>query len=242
MKNIIKTGIAVAMVLPMFAFAASVTNVQFNNGDTTVQGTAGQSIGGNVRVVVSAGEVVENVEFDISGDNLAPVCISVGGDRGLEEGTHFVNVPSDLKFPPNTGTYTLNVKGSGIYGAFRAVDCNNNVVGSASFGSAVKTVGSSSNTGSGTPSGIPADVWAKFLAWMGGANTTPAPSAKCSTFATKLAAGSYGVKTQGNVALQGYLLSEGESIPALEAGAAFGLWLNQTQAAINHFKLANSCN
>jgi hypothetical protein len=140
-------AVALALVFGVAATAsaASFTNVEFSNGDVTIQGTGGSTVTAKVRIVVPANEVVERIQWDVVSDNLAPVCVDVGGDKGLEEGTHFVDL--QVKLPPNTGTYTLAVQGSGIFGAFRTVDCTANVVGSASFSGALKVVGGSSSTG-----------------------------------------------------------------------------------------------
>jgi hypothetical protein len=147
--NVSLGGIAVLAVLFMFASfasAASVTNVEYSNGDVTVQGKAGESVSGKVRIVVPANEEVEFVQFDVISDNLAPVCVEVGR---LQEGTHFVNIAGDVKFPPNTGTYDLQVKTSGIFGGLAAIDCNNNVTATQNFNNSVRTVGSSSSTSVG---------------------------------------------------------------------------------------------
>ena len=130
------------------ASAASFTNVEFSNGDVTIQGNGGQTVSAKLRIVVGAGEVVEKVQHDVISDGLAPVCVAVGGSKGLEEGTHFVDI--QVKLPPNTGTYSLDVQGSGIFGAFTTVDCTSDVVGSASFGGALKVVGSSSSSSGGS--------------------------------------------------------------------------------------------
>jgi len=152
-KSISTVALCAALFLSfMIAFtsissAASITNIEFSNGDVTVQGTAGQSVSGKVRVVVPANEEVEYVEFDIISDSLAPVCIAV---NRLQEGTHFVNIPSDVKFAPNTGNYSLQVKTAGIFGGMAAIDCLNNVNGTQNFGSSVRTVGSGSTVGTGS--------------------------------------------------------------------------------------------
>jgi len=253
LKNVISVTTASAIVLALsFALvtvvsAASITNVEFSNGDVTVQGTAGQNIGGKVRVVVGPSEVVEKMEFDILGDNLAPVCVDVGGDKGLEEGTHFVQNPGDLKFPPNTGTYTLAVKGSGIYGAFKTVDCTTNVVGSASFSGAVKTVGVNSNNNSSVGS---ESLYQQLLTMIGLLKAqvdglvnpvVPVASDKCNTLSTKLVGTMDNTYNNANVKLQGYLLSEGLQIPALEAGSAFGYKGSQTNSALLAYKSLHQC-
>lgn len=232
-------GSSVAMALPFLAIAASFTNVSFDNGDVTVQGTGGSTVNATFRVVVPAGQVVERIETDVLGDSLAPVCTEVGGSLGLQEGTHDVTL--SVKLPPNTGTYNLQVRGSGIYGAFHTVDCTNDNVGTANFASALKVVAdANSNTGgsSSTPS------W--FTAWLlsMGFGSTPAPVVKtqCTALNAKLVGTVDNTYNSANVKLQGFLLSEGASIPALEAGASFGFKGPQTNAAVALFKVINNCN
>lgn len=149
MKKIILSAVALALALPFAASAASITNVEYQNGDVTVQGNAGQSVSGKVRVVVANNEEVERVQFDVISDNLAPVCVDVGR---LQEGTHFISIPGDVKFPPNTGTYSLEVKTAGLFGGLAAIDCTSNVNGSNSFGSSVRTVGGSTTYSGSTDS------------------------------------------------------------------------------------------
>lgn len=159
------------MLSPLSALAASFTNVEFDNGDVTVQGTAGQVVNVKIRIVVPAGEVVEQLETDVLSDSLAPVCEAVGGSKGLEEGTHFVT--RQVKLPPNTGTYTLQVKGSGVFGAFSAIDCINSNVGSNSFSSALKVVGGSSTSG---PVLGGDDFWTKIAKMIADAIAATKPS------------------------------------------------------------------
>jgi len=131
--------VAFMFALASTASAATITNVEFSNGDVTIQGNAGQSVSGKVRVVVPVNEEVEFAEFDITGDSLASVCVNTGR---LQEGTHFVQIPGSVKFPPNTGSYNLEVYTAGIFGGLAAIDCVSNVNGSQSFGASVRTVGS----------------------------------------------------------------------------------------------------
>jgi len=242
MKKIL-TGSVIALALPFLALAASFTNVSFDNGDVTVQGTGGSTVNATFRVVVPAGQVVERVQTDVLGDNLAPVCTEVGGQLGLQEGTHDVTL--SVKLPPNTGTYTLNVQGSGIYGAFRTVDCTGDVVGTGSFGSALKVVASGS--GSPTTGGSNSDLMALIVALQAQIAAlqnpvTPAPATACAALNAKLAGTVDNTYNDSNVRLQGFLLSEGANIPALKAGASFGFKGDQTRAAVNWYKSVKSCN
>lgn len=252
MKNKILGLVVAAALVPFAAAAASFTNVQFDNGDVTISGAGASTVNATFRVTVPANQVVEWVETDVAGDNLAPVCTQVGGDKGLEEGTHDVSL--SVKLPPNTGTYTLNVKGAGIFGGFRSVDCNDSVVGSASFGGALRTVSGGTTSGGSTTSDLQAMI-ASLTAqvscmvsggtWNGTAcvpKTVPPVATKCAALATKLVGTIMGARNSANVVLQGYLLSEGMDIPALAAGASFGFYGPQTNAALSLFKSANSCN
>ena len=51
-----------AMLLPVFAMAATFTNVQFQNGDTTVSGQGGSTVQATLHIVVPANQVVEQIE------------------------------------------------------------------------------------------------------------------------------------------------------------------------------------
>lgn len=235
------------MVLPVAASAATFSNVMFDNGDVTISGKGGSTVNATFHIVVPANQVIERIQTDVMSDNLAPVCTEVGGDLGLQEGTHDITLP--IKLPPNTGTYTLAVQGSGIYGGFRTVDCNNDVVGSVSFSSALRVVSDSSSV---VTSSTSTTQWDTLMATLGAliAKLTPAtggpstpvvtPSAACADLGQYESA-FYGSTGQAVVMLQGFLLSKGESIPALAAGASFGFYGPQTMAAVNHFKAMNHC-
>lgn len=250
MNKIIKgLGVAaLALALPVFVGAATFTNVQFNNGDVTVSGNGGSTVNAEFRVVIPSGQVVEYIQTDVLGDNLAPVDVSVGGTLGLQEGTHEVTIPVVL--PPNTGTYSLSVQGAGIYGGIRAISGNDNVVGNATFNNAIRvTADGNSNTGgstNATPSWFTAWLNGPFAALLtqigGGGSGSGNDTTECQDLTTKMIGAQYGVYNAQNVKLQGFLLSEGMSIPALSAGASFGFYGPQTAAAISAYKSANGCN
>lgn len=242
--------IAFMVAMTMSASAASITNVEYSNGDVTIQGTAGQSVSGKVRVVVPVNEEVEFVQFDVISDSLAPHCESVGR---LQEGTHFVNI-TGVKFPPNTGSYALEVKTAGIFGGLAAIDCVSNVTGTQSFGASVRTVGSATSVSGGsmfdTMQNQITTLMAQIACMAAGstweanqckAKPAPVTPTKCAALASKLMGTVDNAYNQANVMLQGYLLSEGASIPALQAGASFGYKGSQTNAAISMFKASNQC-
>ena len=257
MKNKILAGaIGLLALLPAAAFAATFTNVQFDNGDVTVSGTGGSTVNATFHVIVPANQVIENIQTDVIGDNLAPVCTTVGDNLGLQEGTHDITLP--VKLPPNTGTYTLSVQGSGIYGGIRSVDCNDTVVGTASFSGALRVVSDNSNSTSSGGSTGTTSQWDALTATLQaivaslGKLTAPAPtpapttgttvSAACTAYAQAVSGTVAGVRNDANVRLQGFLLSQGASIPALAAGASFGFFGPQTSAAVSWFLMGNHCN
>lgn len=246
MNKIIKFALGAAVIAPALiagsAFAATFSNVQFDNGDVTITGQGGSTVQATFHVIVPAGQVVEYIQTDVVGDSLAPVDTSVGGDLGLQEGTHDVTV--SVKLPPNTGTYQLNVQGAGIYGAFRSISGNDNVVGAASFSNALRVV-ADPNTTTGGVNAPPSWFQTWFANWTT-QHPAPAPvpapvSGVCADLGQymSLHMGSTG---QQVVQLQGLLLSKGASIPALAAGASFGYFGSQTNAALMVVKGENHCN
>lgn len=243
MKKILIAS-ALALALPVLSMAATFSNVAFDNGDVTISGQGGDTKNATFRVVVPAGQVVEWVSVDVLGDNLAEVETSVGGDLGLQEGTHDVTLP--VKLPPNTGTYTLQVRGAGIFGGIRAINSNDTVVGTASFSSALRVVADSSSSVGGTsaPSGIPAAVWAKFLAWINGSTPAPASNAKCDAIAPfkNAPAGTY--SAQGVQLQSALLLDNPYAIPALKPGSSVPMGYRgpQTEAALSAYLAVNHCN
>ncbi len=84
---------------------------------------------------------------------------------------------------------------------------------------------------------------AAIKAGLGFGGTTPAPTVnpKCAALTSHMNGAMYGATSNSNAVLQGYLLGEGASIPALKAGAAFGFYGAQTANAVNWYKMANNC-
>ncbi len=223
--------------------AASFTNVSFENGDVTISGTGGSTVSATFRLTVPAGQVVEYVEVDVLGDSLAPVETSVGGTQGLQEGTHDVTL--SVKLPPNTGTYTVQVKGAGIYGGLRSINAADGVVaGPTSFSNAVRVVASGS-TVVGGDSSMPSWL-AALIAALKPTTPTPAPSSACSEYNSLKAGLSVGSDTRpgGSVGkFQSFLMYKGFNIPLLSSNQApYGYFGQQSLSASNSFALANGCN
>lgn len=217
------------------AFAATISNVQFSNNDTATSGVGGSSVNGTFKLTVGVGEVVEWIRTTAGAQPF--IDTSVGGNLGYQEGTY--DVPFTTKLPPNTGTYDLNFQAAGIYGAVRSINAGDNVnAWQTSVGSLrVVADGSSASTPT-TPAGIPADIWAKFLAWMSGSvgGTTPAPAtgicAKLAGFSS-LHIGSTGTRVKS---LQRLLNTQGAGLPVT------GYFGTMTDGAVGDVSDENSCN
>lgn len=244
---------AVIAFAPLAAFAASFTNIEFQNGDVTIQGTGGTVVTAKVRLVIPANQVVEKVQTDVLGDNLGPVCVDVGGDKGLEEGTHYVNL--DFKLPPNTGTYSAQVQGSGIYGAFKTVDCTSDVVAPAmSFTNALKVVSNSSNSSSSSSSNDSAPAWLSALLAQIQANMAaliaalkpvvpPTPAPGTGGAGNPICSQLLSAQAGGTSALQGFLMAHGQASPfhAIGVYSPTGFYGSATIHALSMFKTENSC-
>lgn len=245
MKKLISLAVAAFLLSAGVASAATIPNIAFDNGDTTISGQGGTTVNATFRVNVNAGEVVEQVQTDVIGDNLSPVCTEVGGNLGLQEGQNDVNLA--IKLPPNTGTYSVEIRTYGVFGGVHQPDCLSNQNGTASFTGAVRTVATGgTSTGGGSSIGGISDLMkliAELQKQIAELKAPPAPttSTKCAALTEHSGGAVMGTRNSANVTLQGYLLGEGASIPALAAGASFGFYGPQTAAAVSWFKSANHC-
>lgn len=237
-----------ALVTP--ASAASITNIEFDNGDITAQGTGGSTVNATFRVVVGPNEVVEIFQTDVISDKLGPEHFSVGGNNGLEEGVHYVD--ATIQLPPNTGTYKVTAKACGIYGSgFRASDCESNVVASKPFPNALKTVSSESTSTGGSSvvsdvvfGGINlTDLWNRIQMLAQSVDllveqqeqaqesTKEDTPAWCSMFPTYLAAATPWKTTPANTALQSLLIYQGGFSHIITYGAT-SYYGEQTSRAV----------
>lgn len=171
-KGLIVAGIALA--LPLSAFAATISNPVFSNGDTTIDATGGSTVSGVFTLQVGTGEVCEVLRTQ--SDPSQPVKdTNVGGSKGYEFGTQ-TNVPFSVKVPPNTGTYYPTVQCAGIWGGNRAVDGSDGVVtGSVGLGT-IRVVSGSSTVGDGTIGGTSSSQLDQLIALLTAMLTKPAPA------------------------------------------------------------------
>src|SRR3990167_4928876 len=195
------------------ASAATITNVEFSNGDTTYSGKGGSTVNAKFRITVPAGEVVEWLETDVISDGLAPVCERVGGSRGLEEGTH--SVSRSIKLPPNTGWFDIDTRTSGIFGGVMAVDCDDSGNGSDSFGSVLRVVSNSSNSGDddlgGTVFGMSFDQFLAALKAALGIGEETANPAYCASIGSNFfgQSGAHVSAVQNTLIMNGFALGYG---------------------------------
>lgn len=245
----------VSVMLPLATFASSFPNIKFDNGQTTTDCTAGQTVNFTARVNVPSGEVVEKIQVDVLSDSLAPALAQdVGGTLGLQEGQHDVSLTAPC--PQNTGYYTIEVRGAGIFGGQRSNSITDGVVSVNTFSNALRVVASGSTGGNNSPqdtapnwlTALMAQMQAQMAALIaslkpgtGGGVPVPPVSSSCQAYKESKMGAVRNVYNDANIRLQGFLLSKGASIPALAAGAAFGFWGDQTESARVWFNSTNNC-
>jgi hypothetical protein len=241
-------ALALAFAFAGTASAASISNPLFSNGDTTISTTGDSTVNGTFTLTVGPGEVVEVVRTWVNGWPFTDE--SVGDQLGYQEGV-YTNVPFSVTAPPNTGNYTPRAQGAGIYGGIRAIHGGDNVVvGPVALGTIRVVANGSTNVGG--PSEF--DEIHSTLFSLGELikeltktllkdedEDEPVIPNNCATLNQKLAGTMDHVYNDANVRLQGFLLSEGMSIPALAAGASFGYKGSQTNAALSMYKSMNGC-
>lgn len=246
MKNLIKIATIAALALPFAASAATISNPLLSNGQTSIDAVGGSNVSGTVTLTVGQNEVVEWLRTQ-SDPSQPFVDTSTGGQLGYQEGV-YTNVPFTVKVPPNTGTYFPTVQGAGIYGGNRSINGGDSVnFGPTGLGT-VRVVANGATSSTEPAVGSPDWMSQLIAAIKASILPTPAPvvtptvSASCVAFATAMNGAVMGVNNDANVRLQGFLLSQGASIPALKAGASFGFYGTQTAAAVSWFNGANHCN
>lgn len=233
---------ALIFIAPFAASAATISNPLFSNGQTTIDATGGATVSGTFTLTVGTGEVVEWLRTQ-SDPSQPFVDTSVGGNLGYQEQV-YTNVPFSVKVPPNTGTFYPTVQGAGIYGGNRSINGGDSV----NFGpTGLGTVRVVANGTSGDPVVGSTDWMAALIAAIK-ASILPAPTPTptvdpvCTLYKQASMGAVMGTTNSSNVALQGFLLSQHASIPALAAGAAFGFYGPQTMAAVSWFQSMHTCN
>lgn len=248
-KKLIGVVAILSMLAPMAVSAATFSSIYFNNGFQSVSTNPGSTVSGNVLLTVAPNEAVQCIETIV--DGLQPQYTSVGGQNGYQQSTMPFNVPFNVTVPQITGSYQLQVIPFGVSGSINGqnLGCSGSQLGSATtFSNAVNVISTGGSTGStgSSPSGIPADVWAKFLAYMS-AGATPAPvngnKAKCDAVKPFTGAPSNTYSALGVQLQSALLLNNPYAIPALKPGSSVPMgWRGvQTEAALASYNSMYQC-
>lgn len=232
MKTLISLFAAAAMILPVAASAATISNPLFSTGQTSIDAAGGSTVSGTFTLTVGAGEVVEFLRTQ-SDPSQPFVDTSVGGALGYQEQV-YTNVPFSVKVPPNTGTFFPTVQGAGIFGGGRSINGGDSVnFGPTGLGTVRVTANNS--TSSSEPSVGSEDFWTKLMAMLTAAlkPATPAPTINpnCPVMVYN-GANAY--------AVQDWLMNHGQSGPFAAKGVykATGFWGTASAAAYTNATLA----
>lgn len=176
-KFLIGGVVALSMILPLAASAATLSSPLFSNGQTTIDATGGSTVSGTFTLNVGPGEVVEWLRSQA--DTMPFSDTSVGGTLGYQEGV-YLNVPFSVKVSPNTGTYNATEQGAGTFGGNRSINGGDNIIFGPSNLGTVRVVADASTGGSSTGGSIFGFTsFADFVAGLKlalGIGSTPAPT------------------------------------------------------------------
>lgn len=263
LKSKIAAAVASATMfaLPAMAFASvSVNNILFDNGAGNITASSGSQVNVQLYVNTSGTNDVESVfvKFPNAGGAAQQgTCYDVADQIGESPVNGWVfNFP--ITVPVNAGIWDITVATHGTNGDAADNTCttaadttqtfNGRVTVTADNSSGTPTGnsgGSNSNTGStgslAALQALVAQLAAQVQAILHPTTPTPTTSGVCTQYAQANSGTQPNVYSDANVRLQGFLLSQGASIPALKAGASFGFYGNQTTAAVGWFNSTNHC-
>lgn len=234
MKNLIRVLAVAAMILPVAASAATISNPLFSNGQTSIDATGGSTVSGTFTLTVGTGEVVEWLRTQ-SDPSQPFVDTNVGGNLGYQEQV-YTGIPFSVKVPPNTGTYYPTVQGAGIYGGGRSINGADNVVlGSTGLGAVRVVANGSTSTVDPVVVGSE-DFWTKLMTMLTTALKANAPAPVTPT--KPMCPPVYVGDNAGMV--QTWLINNGNAGPFNAVGvyAATGFWGNASKTAYSNANYA----
>lgn len=258
-------GFSAALLLALsFAGSASASTsfsstapVSFDNGngwESSVDGFPGETFQVQAIVNNTSDTDFNAISIDRVGDGVPLQC------EQFQEVTQSVSnyaIPFTSTFSQSIGSAPYVLKVYGVQNSGQDFNCDSaNVVATYNLPTnrIITNVGDSNSggstggTGSNSTSKMP-DWFVAYLATQKPASTTPTPTPApapvvntlCSQLASTMSGTQVNVYNSANIALQGFLLYQKESIPWLAQGASFGYFGPQTQAALSHFKSVNGC-
>ncbi len=226
--------------------ASAAANLTFLtvDGGTNATVTEGSTVEAKATFDITTSTDVESISWELVGSGLPKTCVDVA-DR-IADGTFTASFDVDTK-GASEGTWDVRISTYGDDGADVSNLCENTDLSDTQLFTDRITVTDTvddNQTGSHSSDGVPAWFKAfldKFFPTTG-SNPTPSTSAVCVAYNQANMGTMPNSYSPSNVKLQGFLLSQGASIPALEQGAAFGFYGNQTTAAVGWFNSLNHCN
>lgn len=258
MNKLLKIGV-LGLVLG-FALTASTALAAANLTFLTLDGSSNATVEeegiveAKVTFDVTSSTDVESMSWELVDSGLPKTCVNTV-DR-LANGTFTSSFDIDTT-GASEGTWDVRINAYGDDGADASNLCETaDQVDTQLFTDRLTVTdevndnqGSGNDSGTGTGSGsskVPAWFKAFFDKYFGsGTGTTPTPAPTVSAVCTAYAQANVGTMpntySQANTRLQGFLLSQNASIPALAAGASFGFYGPQTSAAVAWFNSINHC-
>lgn len=253
-KKIVGIAGALAMLVPVAAFASGNLTFLTLDGATNSTVSEGSSVTAKVTYDITSSTDVESFSWELVGSGLPQTCVDTP-DR-IADGTFTASFDIDTT-GASEGTWDVRIRAYGDDGADVSNLCETtDQVDSQSFTDRLTVTDSTSDNQSGGGNGntgnanqVGSIAWfqaqiAAIAAQIAALKNppTPAPSTgACAELASAMVGAQMGVYNSANISFQGFLLFKHQQIPALAAGASFGFWGPQTQAALTAFKTQNSC-
>ena len=245
-------AILASALIASTAFAAANLTFLTVDGGTDATVTEGDSVSAEVTFDVTASTDVESLSWELVGSSLPKTCVNVS--NSITDGTFTRSFEVDTT-GASEGSWDVRI---GLYGddganASNLCEVTDQIGGLTTFGDRITVTDNNNDNqdeigGSGSSSKLSqlekaiealTALVAKIMA--GGTTVPPTQNAACAALATKMVGTQQFVYNDSNVRLQGFLLSEGASIPALSAGASFGYYGTQTSAAVSWYKTVKGC-
>ncbi len=255
-------------VLPTMAFAStSITNLTFDGNPNIPNGVAGQSSDATLWVTLSSNsDAVESVSYEFPGSGLPYQCVAIN-PADVQAGQYSIDLNNTdgsnpgFILPNEAGSWPVLVKTFKATTPFPNVNvgCTGSPDATRTFHSVVNVENSNVNTSNSNSTTntslnnvnsslqtlvntLTAEVNALLHPTTTPAIvTTSSTSGTCAQLAGAMIGTQMNVYNNANQVLQGFLLFQHESIPALAAGASFGYFGPQTQAALTSFKAQYGC-